>query len=267
MKNIVFFITHKTLTIEHAELTLGSFSRQKCASKFDVLYLYNTHEDELSNESLIELIEKFNVKKFFNDIRIFSYNRNTPKTLGSDIALIKQFCKDNFESEDRVLLVKSDSVLSVNYFDDVLNRLPKYRDVYFVAPFICAKKRVSNENIIEYSNREVYIKSDEITFFVEDQYQSNDNDFFNRPDVKLEDEKILYTSCYVIRDFSCHFLSISLFDLVRIREQSWGGVWFSELTSHFIPTDRSFVIHKYHSIKSENRENDREGPVEGWITS
>ncbi len=34
-----------------------------------------------------------------------------------------------------------------------------------------------------------------------------------------------------------------------------------------IETDRSFTVHKYHDIRSENRETGREGPVEQWITS
>jgi hypothetical protein len=229
--------------------------------------VYNTHEEELSNELLFELIEKYNLNKFFREIKLFPYDPNTPKTLGSDIGTIRNFCHTNLTPEDRILLVKSDTILSVNYFDDVLNKTPQDKAVYFVAPFICAKERVSNDDIIKYSNRTAYIPSDEITFFVEDQHQSNNNDFHNRPGVDVTDEGILFTSCYVIRDFSCHFLSVSLFDLVRIIEQSWGGVWFSALTSFFVGTDRSFVIHKYHSIKSENRQTDREGPVNIWLQS
>jgi hypothetical protein len=267
MKNILFFITHKTLTIEHAELTLGSFSRQKCDSMFDVLYIYNSHEEELPNEFLINLCQEYNLKKFFKEIVIFPYEPNTLKTLGSDVLNIRVFCKNNYDLNDRVLIIKSDTILSVNYFDDILNKISKKDLIYFVAPFICAKKRVPNEEIVEYSQRDTYIKSDEITFFVEDQYQSSDNDFFNRPGVDVEDSSILFTSCYVIRDFSCHFLSIGLLDLIGINEQSWGGVSFAGLVTYFIATERSFVIHKYHNIKSENRITDREGPVERWITS
>lgn len=267
MKNIVFYITHKTLSLEHAELTFGSFGNQNCNNSFDHLYIYNSHEDELPNEDLTFLSKKYNLEKFFKQIHIFPYNNGTHKSLGADIHTIKEFCKNNFNVEDRVLIVKSDTVLSVNFFDDVLNNLPKDRPVYFVAPFICAKKRVSNDTIIEYSKRTSYIKSDEITFFVEDQYQSDNNDFKERPGIDVTSESILFTSCYVIRDFSCHFLSISLFDLVRIENKSWGGVWFSNLTPYFIPTNRSFVIHKYHSIISDNRQTDREGPVKIWLES
>jgi len=267
MKNIVFFITHTTLNLEHAELTFGGFANQDCSGIFDAMYIYNTHENELSNDLLLELSEKYNLKKFFKEIIIFPYDLNTHKSLGGDINSIKQFCKNTFEQVDRVLLIKSDTILSVNYFDDILNKLPNDKPVYFVAPFICAKQRVSNDDIIRYSKRKSYIKSDEITFFVEDQNQSQRNDFNERDGVDITDSQILFTSCYVIRDFSCHFLSISLFDLIRIQNQSWGGVWFSELTPFFIETERSFVIHKYHDIISENRDSDRGGPVRIWLNS
>lgn len=266
-KNIAFFITHKTLNFENAELTFGGFSRQECDKSFDILYIYNSHEEELSNDSLLELADKFNLNRVFKEIQIFPYDNSTPKTLGADISCIREFCKNTYQSEDRVLIIKSDTILSVNFFDDVLNKLPESGPVYFVAPFICAKRRVDNDTIIEYTKRKEYIKSDEITFFVEDQYQSQDNDFFNRSGVDVTDESILFTSCYVIRDFSCHFLSIGIFDYVRIQSQSWGGVWFSELTPYFIETNRSFVVHKYHDVISENRLTDREGPVKIWLQS
>lgn len=267
MKEIVFYITHKTLELEHAELTFGSFERQNCDKSFHTLYIYNSHEDELSNETLLELAKKYNLKKFFDNIEIFPYNPSTHKSLGGDVSSIKEFSKNNFDLNDRILIIKSDSILSVNFFDDVLNKLPKDKPVYFVAPFICAKKRVPNEQIIEYSKRNSYIPSDDITFFVEDQNQSENNDFKNRNGIDVLSEEILFTSCYVIRDFSCHYLSVALLDSIRISNQSWGGVWFSNLSPYFIPTDRSFVIHKYHDIVSENRQTDREGPVKNWLNS
>lgn len=266
VKNIVFFITHKTLDLEHAELTFNSFSRQNTSKMFDALYIYNSHQHELPNNLLFELVEKYNLKKFFNEIVEYPYNASTHKSLGADVNEIREYCKNTFDRNDRVLLIKSDTILSINYFDDILNIISE-EYIYFVAPFICAKKRVSNALITEYSKRTSYVKSDEITFFVEDQYQSNNNDFYDRTDVDVTDESILFTSCYVIRDFSCHFLSVALFDLISIQYKSWGGVWFSNLVPYFIDTDKSFVIHKYHEILSENRETDREGPVKIWLNS
>jgi len=267
MKNIIFFVTHKTLTLEHADLVFNSFSKQNCSCMFDRLYIYNSHSDELSNNTLLDLFKKYILSKHIKEVLIFPYNLQTPKTLGSDINSIREYCINNYASTDRVLIIKSDTLLSVNYFDDILNKVPKDKLIYFVAPFVCAKKRVPNEIILEYSNRDTFIKSDNITYFVEDQYQSNNNDFYTRPGVSVEDTGILFTACYVIRDFSCHFLSVGLFNLVVVEERSWAGVNFNNLIPYFIETDRSFTIHKYHDIRSENRETGREGPVEQWITS
>ena len=103
--------------------------------------------------------------------------------------------------------------------------------------------------------------------FRSDQYQSQNNDFNNRDGVNITDDSIKFTSCYVIRDFSCHFLSVGLMNRINIEHKTWGGVNFQALAEHFIPTNRCFVIHKYHDIISENRQNDREGPVSEWLRS
>jgi hypothetical protein len=266
MKNIVFFITHSTLTKNHAELTFYSLSKQTPTDKkFDCLYLYNTHQHELPNSFLVNLFQIYSLGNFFNELRIFNYEENTPKSLGADVATISSYVKQNYSGDDRVLILKSDCILSVNYFNEILN-LPDCV-VYFVAPFICAKERISNNEILEYSDRQRYISSDEKTFFVEDQTGSNNNDFHNRPGVSVTDEGIRFTSCYVITDFSCHFITVKLLDKINLEYSSWGGAKFHNLVSHFIGTDKCFVIHKYHGIISDNRSGDREGPVREWLNS
>jgi hypothetical protein len=268
MKKIVFFITHKTLNEDHAEMTFLSMANQDVTDnkKFDFLYLYNTHQEELSNDFLIELFFKYNLKRFFEGLRIFNYDPNTNKSLGADVYTITNYFKSSYEPNDRILLLKSDCVLSKNYFDDILN-LEEDVPVYFVAPFICAKERITNQEIIEYSLRDKYIESDEITFFVEDQTNSSNNDFNNRPTENVTDEKIKFTSCYVITDYSCHYITNSLTNLINIQYQSWGGAKFYNLVPYFKQTEKSFVIHKFHSIISENRISDREGPVREWLSS
>lgn len=266
MKNVVYWMTHKTLDLEHAILSFQGIANQKCDSQFDELIIYNSHSNELSNTQLLDLFTKLELSKFFKTVSIFPYKEETHKSLGGDINAIKQHAQATLNDEDRVLLMKSDSVLSVNYFDEILNKLPN-KQVYFVAPFVCAKKRITNEEILSYSQRDRFVRSDKITFFVEDQYGSQNNDFYQRPGIEVTDEHIKFTSCYVIRDFSCHFLSVNLLPFINISQQSWGGVNFSNLSPHFIATDRCFVVHKYHDIVSENRSNDREGPVKDWLNS
>lgn len=266
MKNVVYWMTHKTLDFEHAVLSFEGLANQECDSQFDELIIYNSHSEELPYTQLLELAFRLDLSRLFKKISVFPYVESTHKSLGGDIYAIKEHAQATLNDEDRILLMKSDSILSVNYFDEVLNRLPN-KQLYFVAPFVCAKKRVSNEEIVEYSKRDRFVRSDKITFFVEDQYGSTNNDFHERPGISVTDEHIKFTSCYVIRDFSCHFLSVNLLPFISIAQQSWGGVNFSNLSPHFIATDRCFVVHKFHDIVSENRPTDREGPVKDWLNS
>lgn len=265
MKHILFFITHKTLTLDHAELTLYSISKQASNHKFDELVIYNTHKDELPDTQIMQLCAKYSVGRFFKEIKFFT-DYPEQKSLGADVHAISVYTCNNYKKEDRILLLKSDSLLSKNYFDEVFN-LPIDRPVYFVAPFICAKQRVPDEEILEYISRDKFIRSDDITFFVEDQSNSGDNDFNNRPGVNVTDHQIKFTSCYVITDFSCHLISVGLLEKMTLTHQSWGGAKFYHLIPHFIGTDRCFVVHKFHNIISENRSTDREGPVKDWLAS
>ncbi len=266
MKHICFFITHKTLNREHADATFRSISTQNKNCVFDELYIYNSHSDELSNEIVLELYHKYNLSTFFKQVKIFPYVQDTHKSLGADVATIKSFSLNNFTPLDRILLLKSDCVLSKNFFNDVFN-LPQNREVFFTAPFVCAKERIPDDEIFEYALRDKFIESDDITFFVEDQTNSSNNDFHKRPGISVTDEQIRFTSCRVNTDFSCHLISVSLLNNIIIEYQSWGGVKFYNLVNQYIGTDNSFVIHKYHDIKSENRASDREGPVESWLKS
>ena len=265
MKNILFFITHKTLNLENCELTFKSISNQNYKFIFDIMYIYNSHKNELDNNLILEMYNKYNLSNFIKEVKIFDYDETSHKSLGQDIFTIRNYLISNYSGDDRVLILKSDCLLSVNYFND-LSKLPN-KPIYFTAPFICAKKRVPNEEIIEYTKRTSFIPSDEITFFVEDYQQSSNNDFNNRPNTKITDNSIKFTSCYVIRDWSCHFITIGLLNNISITMQSWGGVNLSKLVPYFIKTDLSFVVHKYHDIISENRDRDREGPVKDWLNS
>ena len=121
--------------------------------------------------------------------------------------------------------------------------------------------------IIQYTMRNNFVESDDITFFVENSERTNDNDFFRRPNCKVTDENILFISCYTIRDWSCHFISIDLLQFIEIKNQDWGGVWFANIQKKCIKTNKCFVVHKYHNIKSENRIKQREGGIEEWLLS
>jgi len=264
---IAFFITHKTLGVEHAHASFKGISEQvDVHEKFDKLIVYNTHQDELSNLYIENLYRFYELDRFFKELEFFDYDPTTVKSLGADIDTIRKHVKENYSPDDLVLIMKSDTVPSAHFFSDIMS-LPVNRDVYFVAPFVCAKSRISDREIHEYASRREFVRSDDVTFFVEDEFNSPDNDFNSRPGVNVTDPEIKFTSCYVITDFSCHYMTARLMDHIHIQYQTWGGAKFYNLRPWFISTSRSFVVHKFHGIQSENRDQDREGPVREWLAS
>ena len=267
MKYILFFITHKTLNLENCDLTFKSISIQNQKYIFDKLYIYNTHSDELDNKDIINIYNKYKLNNFFKEFIIYNYDNLSLKTLGQDIYNIREYCLKTYNLNDRILFLKSDCLLSVNYFDEIFNIPYNIIDIYFTSPFICAKKRIPNDEILEYIKRDIYIPSDNITFFVEDRFQSKNNDFNNRLNISIFDNNIKFFSCYVIRDWSVHLINVNLLDKLIIKNQSWGGVNLSQLENFFIETNKCFTVHKYHNIVSENRDLEREGPVEKWLLS
>ena len=146
MKKIIFFITHKTLTKGHAYTTFKSISSQECNVSFDSMYIYNTHQEELSNDELLSMCDELGLTNIINEIKIFDYNPNTKKTLGSDILSIIHYVKKTYDNNDRILLLKSDILLSKNYFNTVLNL--GEGDVFFTSPFVCAKSRVTDDEML-----------------------------------------------------------------------------------------------------------------------
>jgi hypothetical protein len=269
MKHIIFFITHSTLNEINCELTFKSISMQQMDNKFDIMYIYNTHQHELPNDNIINLYNKYNLHNYINELKIFNYNDNGIKSLAYDIGTISNYCINTYNNNDRILFLKSDILLSKNYFNTIFNLTDNNeKAVFFTSPFICAKKRVSNDEILHYINRDTFIKSDYITFFVEDYQKSNNTDFYNRKNINITDNQIKFTSCYVICDWSCHLISTQLLNLLKINiNNTWGGVNLSLLVDYFYKTDNCFTVHKYHDILSENRKTNREGPVHEWLNS
>jgi len=266
MRNVVFFITHKTLSMEHANATFHSISKQQVRDdkKFDAFYIYNTHSDELANDDLVALYHQYDLNRFFGELKIFDYDPATPKTLAGDVLAVSNYVKGAYDPQDRYFMLKSDCVLSKNFFDEALH-IEENRLVYFVAPFINAKERVTDAEIFDYCERDSLQADD--TFFVEGDVDGGPTDFHMRPGVSVTDQQIKFTSCYNLGDYSAPFISVGLVDSIQTENLTWGGVRFYGLRPFFVRTDRCFVVHKYHDIVSENRATDREGPAAIWLRS
>ena len=264
MKNIIFFITHKTLSFEHAVATFTSLGNQSSKKKFDKIYVYNTHPEEISSSDIEALFYKKKLNDKINEIDIFEYDNLTPKNLGSDLNNIINYAVKNYHKTDRILILKSDILLSRNYFETVLSQPEE--DICFTSPFVCAKQRVKDEELFEYINREKFIKSDNITFYVEGINPDEQTDFNTRGNIIIDND-IKFFSCNVVDDFSCHFLNVNSLSKIKINCQDWGGINFNSLRCCLKTSDNCFTLHKYHSIVSDNRNSDREGPVELWLTT
>jgi len=261
---VIIFITHATLSYQHAKMTFMSLANSKNPVEFDEIVLYNTHQAELPNEKLLELFNSFSIS-FIKNVKLFEYDKTTHKSLGADLEAIRTYCNDTYASKDHLLLLKSDCLLSVNFLNELKKFDTNSSDFVFVAPLINAKQSVTDDELTEYINSPYAILSSENTFFMEDEVRSPDNGFRNRPGVVPGDDCIKYIACTVKRDWSCHYLPVDVFMQVKLAKQSWGGSSFEYLSHMWIGAYKSFVTHKYHSIVSSNRETKRPGEWGEWL--
>lgn len=264
MTKVIFFITHHTLTLDHAQVTALSLRNSVDPVTFDHLYIYNTHQEEISNDTLRELLDLpfvENIREFPNDLYPVG------KSLVCDITAIVGFCAQNYRPTDSVLLLKSDCLLSVNYLNDI-RKLEGLTSYVYTVPFIVAKKRVTNEELIQYSQRKLAILSDEETFFNENESLTPENDHRDRRGESPLDQKIKYISCTCKRDFSCHYMTVDNLMTIATRPgANWGGCWLENSRPKWIGSSKAFSLHKYHDIVSASRPNPREGTIEEYMLS
>lgn len=263
---IIFFITHTTLSENHADMTLKSLSLSQDPMKFDRMYIYNTHPEELPNQTLLSLVRKYNLSRFIDGVRLFPRAYPSTKSLVSDVRCIAGYCRETYQMTDSVWLLKSDCVVSVNLVNEFakVNSLTSY---VVTPPFICAKARISDEEILEYCSRPLAVLSDDITFFNENETYTPNTDHRDRPNEKPTDEHIRFISCTAKRDFSSHYLTVDNLVQIQTVERDWGGCWFASLANKWIGTYRGFIVHKYHDIMSANRPRPREGTIEEYLLS
>lgn len=99
-----------------------------------------------------------------------------------------------------------------------------------IPSFVCIKARIDNEKIFAYLDRDKFIKSDDITFFTEDDIQSNNNDFHNRKDrLSIMDKNIEFFATKCKRDFLSHYFTLNPIAKIIFKNQNWGGCSFSNL--------------------------------------
>ena len=263
---VIFFITHKTLGLDHAKLALSSLGDSYEPMKFDKMIIYNTHQDELPNELLFQMCRDYGLYSIVNEILEFDGVYPSTYRLTSDIRTIGNYVFERYQNTDKIWLWKSDCILS-KYLVNDMNKLDTLQSFCFTPAFIVAKKRVTDNEIIEYCHKPYLVLSDHETFFNEDESQSKDNDHRNRIGEKATDFNIKFISCTVKRDFSNHYLTVDCLRNINIGDQTWGGVGFASLSNKWVGTSKGFVVHKYHNIVSESRPLPREGTIEEYMLS
>lgn len=263
---IIIFITHATLTYQHASMTFMSLANSKDPVEFDEMVIYNTHQHELSNDVLLKLYESYNIP-FIKTIRLFDYDESTPKSLGGDLEAIRTFCTEQYRQNDHILLLKSDMLLSINLLNEI-NKFPLESDDFVFTPVLVnAKKSVTDKELCEYIKLPYPVLSAEDTFYMEDEDRSIDNDFRNRPGVTPGNNCIKYISCRVKRDWSCHYLPVKSLMMIHLENKTWGGSSFQPVSHLWVGSYKSFTVHRYHGITSVNRDSERPGEWGEWLAS
>jgi hypothetical protein len=256
--NIIYFITHTTLTERHAKLCCQSLINQSTPF-WDEIRIYNTQHQDLPNDYLVNLLEKTQIKT-----SVMSYNDSSKKTLAQDILNIKN--DPNQNASDNCLLLKSEYLLS-NNFNEVSARLVSDKPFVWTPPVLNAKEWVQDDHLI----KKISSKFCEVDF--ETYYRGSDisaphNEYgpcVNGKYLKDTDEKIAFVSHKVRCDYNLHLLNRKAFDYMEIPENNtnstWGGMWdvFNRMRANveFLQNDDAFSVHVYHPIISKNRPDDR----------
>lgn len=233
MKNILCFITSN---FDHVEMCLEHLGRSYDPLIFDEMYIYNSHQKELSNDIILDLTKKYNINTICNTIKLFPYDDNIPKTLGDCDSIFNYLIDNYYLHDDRILLLKSDIIVSVNFLNELKNIQNSLDEKFILSPILISpKEKLTNKEI-----RNI-ISSDEIVF-------------------NEKDEKISFSS------FFCHYFSLLTIWDMNICENT-DDINFLNCKEYWICTMYSFVVHKsYSNCKNiENEESDI--LIEGYFTN
>lgn len=273
--NTCIFTTHTTLDKLHAEYSLRSLLQLQTEDVlWDNFVIYNTHENELPNEHIIELIKEYDTKKYVKNIYVFPYDseknkKNLVQDIRNwyDIALSLELEK----VDGRIFWLKSDYCVSSN-FNMVFNKQP-IQNTMWSLPVYTAKEKISYDEILNKLGLAGFAPIDEETY-----YRGGDNPNNDLPKNELSpngnmdyDSSINYVSSNYVYDFNLHVLSNDTIKLghsiayhpnVFNMESTWGGchnLFFALKENNVIFNGeyQAYGIHMFHEVKSENRNKDR----------
>jgi hypothetical protein len=273
--NTCIFTTHATLDLSHAEYSLKSlFQNQTEDISWDNFILYNTHEHEIANQDIIDLVKKYDHKNYIKEIFIFPYDpeRNRKNLLQDirnwyDIGLSLNLQ----DSPGKILWLKSDYCVS-NNFNSVFKG-HKVSNFMWSLPIYNAKQKIKYNNILNKLNLSTFSPIDSETY-----YRGGDNPNNEIPNEELSPNgemdyhsSINYVSHNYVHDFNLHVISNDTLVLGREiahhpqvfdMNSTWGGphnLFFALKNNgvEFSGETQAYGIHMFHEIISENRKEDR----------
>jgi hypothetical protein len=273
--NTCIFTTHTTLDLKHADYSLKSLlSLQTDDIIWDNFIIYNTHEHELPNDQIIELIKKYDIKNYIQDILIFPYDpKSNKKNLLQDI---RNWFDIGLSLElqnipGKILWLKSDYCVSNNFNKIFLEH--NTPNCMWSLPTLGAKQKISYDQILTKLNLPEFTPFDFETY-----YRGGDNNNNNLPKEEISPNgemdyhsSINYVSHNYIHDFNLHVISNDILELGRgisyhpqvfDMNSTWGGphnlfYGLKQNGINFSGEYRAYGIHMFHEIISENRLEDR----------
>jgi hypothetical protein len=266
--NIIYFITHKTLTKENARMSLLSLKNQNFDFHWNALCIYNSHQEDINNSEIKNIIDQFGLKY---DLIDFLSETNT-KTLAQDIHHISCHAKKNVSDNDKILLLKSDYYLSVNFNKSINSILDN--NFIFSLPIYNAKEWVLSDDIIKKSLEIDFKYVDNETYYRGSDIFEPKEEFGLHLNIKDTDDKIKFVSHCVKGDFNCHVLDGCAIKNLNIEkndmEASWGGMGNSinslrEFRVKFLNNLDCFAIHMFHDIISKNRKEVRKDDRKNFL--
>lgn len=283
---ICYFNTHATLGEKHADICFNSLANQSVDYRFDVMYIYNTHPDELPNNKLLSLIDKYRLRHHFDKIEILP--KSDGKTLGQDMLYLTSHCAE--VKAERVLMLKSDYGVSTNFMRGLNlidhSTMADSRFI-FTPPTANAKEYIEKDEIIVYLQRPAFTPSDEMTYYFGSDYADSlgTEEFrvlehiwhedpedlgrsLRRDFQSPSDPRVRFVSHTVRADFNCHYIDGNTFANIDFNgsnpERTWNlSFWGIQAAQRvqgvpFVDVPGPFVVHIFHSIVGPNRTDPRE---------
>jgi hypothetical protein len=273
--NICLFNTHATLTEKHARLCLSSLLQRQTQPPFwDHFFIFNSHQKDLPNQTIIDLLRELDTHESIQEVAIIPYNETTAlKTLMYDFAQqVGTVLANHLDKPGKTLFLKSDYYLSRNFNESVLS-FPETNH-FWTAPIYNSKEWTTEKDFIDVSGFEKFTPVNEyICYDCGDNaphtpattVRSTRGELWDSPNVK-------FIAHNVRIDYNLHVASNDLLRMIletnlatRPLNYPYGGPHWEGLIENGVDYSSftgAFGIHMYHSVSL--REPKKQIPGQRW---